>query len=128
MELLNFTDWNRNPKKGLVWGILLFLFLLLSSSLLGQDKVKFYAAGVTCSMCSKAIHNSLSSDNTITKINPNLNTQEWFLEFKTGEFKIETLKRRVESAGFSLDKVWLNDQLIFTNTKKKKDGNKEKRI
>lgn len=104
--------------------ILLFLFLL-PIICFSQDKVKFTAAGVTCSMCSNAIHKSLTTDKNIRKVDPNLQTQEWVVEYNTGDFKIENLKKRVEDAGFSLAKVWLNGELILDNTKKKKkkDGN-----
>ena len=99
--------------------ILALLFLPLFT--LSQDKVKFLAAGVTCSMCSSAIHRSLQSDKAITFIAPNLETQEWYLEYEPkGSFKLESLKKRVEDAGFSLAKVWLNNELILENKKRKK--------
>ncbi len=99
---------------------LLFTLLLLPLFILGQDKVKFVASGLTCSMCSKAVHNSLSNDKSILKIDPNLQTQEWNLEYPKGEFKIETLKKKVQDAGFDITKVWLNGELIFDSRKKKK--------
>ena len=98
----------------------MLILTLLPFSVLGQDKVKFIAAGVTCSMCSNAIHKSLSIDSSIKEVNPNLQTQEWHLEYSAGTFKLETLKRKVEDAGFSLAKVWLNNQIIYENKKKKK--------
>jgi copper chaperone CopZ len=99
---------------------IILILLLTPLFTLGQDKVKFIASGLTCSMCSKAVHGSLSSDKSILKIDPNLQTQEWNLEYPKGEFKIESLKKRVEDAGFSLAKVWLNNELIFDSKKKKK--------
>lgn len=123
MDILNFQDWGKSFKKGFVWGLILFFFLLFTSQLFGQDKVRFYAAGVTCSMCSSAIHKSLSSDRSILKVDPNLDTQEWTLEYKTGSFQLESLKKRVEDAGFSVSKVWFNNELILDNTKKKKTKN-----
>jgi len=99
---------------------LLFTLLLLPLFTLGQDKVKFVASGLTCSMCSKAVHSSLSNDKSILKIDPNLQTQEWNLEYPKGEFKIEALKKKVQDAGFDITKVWLNGELIFDSRKKKK--------
>ena len=99
---------------------LLFTLLLLPLFILGQDKVKFVASGLTCSMCSKAVHSSLSNDKSILKIDPNLQTQEWNLEYPKGEFKIETLKKKVQDAGFDITKVWLNGELIFDSRKKNK--------
>jgi copper chaperone CopZ len=98
---------------------LLFTLLLLPLFTLGQDKVKFVASGLTCSMCSKAVHSSLSNDKSILKIDPNLQTQEWNLEYPKGEFKIEALKKKVQDAGFDVTKVWLNGELIFDSKKKK---------
>lgn len=98
----------------------LILLLLLPFMTIAQDKVKFVAAGVTCSMCSNAIHKSLKLDTSLKQVNPNLQTQEWNLVYPPGEFKLENLKKRVEDAGFSISKVWLNGQLIYEHKKKRK--------
>jgi len=99
--------------------ILFFLVLPLIS--LGQDKIKFTTGGVTCSMCSRAIHESLSNDKLIQKIKPNLKTQEWDLEYKKDEFKFENLKKRVEDAGFSIITLYFNGKLVFGNSRNKKN-------
>lgn len=99
---------------------ILFILLFLPLFTLGQDKVKFIASGLTCSMCSKAVHGSLSTDKSILKIDPNLQTQEWNLEYPKGEFKLEALKKKVQDAGFDITRVWLNGELIFDSKKKKK--------
>lgn len=100
--------------------ILILLFFPLFS--LSQDRVKFIAAGVTCSMCSSAIHKSLHSDKDVLKIDPNLETQEWNIEYKQGTYTLDKLKKSVEGAGFSVDRVWLNGELVFSNKKNKKNG------
>lgn len=84
------------------------------------DKVKFVAAGVTCSMCSKAIHENLSSDKSITQIYPNLQTQEWFVDYPKGKYDQEKLKQQVANAGFSVSKIWLNGRLVYEQKKSKK--------
>ena len=94
--------------------------LLVPIFSLGQDKVKFTAAGITCSLCSSAIFKSLQTDKSIIKIDPNLDTQEWYVEYKSGEFKIENLIKKVEDAGFSVKEIYLNDKLILDKNKKKK--------
>lgn len=99
---------------------LLLILLFVPVFILGQDKVKFIASGLTCSMCSKAVHGSLSTDKSILKIDPNLQTQEWNLEYPKGQFKLEALKKKVQDAGFDITKVWLNGELIFDSKKKKK--------
>ncbi len=96
--------------------------LLLVIPLFGvaQDKVKFVASGLTCSMCSRAVHKSLESDKDIIKIETNLETQEWNIEYKQGTYTFDKLKKSVEGAGFSVERVWLNGELIIDNKKKKK--------
>lgn len=100
--------------------ILFILSLFFSFHSFSQDKVKFIAAGITCSMCSNAIHKSLTSDKSILKVEPNLNTQEWFLEYEKGTFSLENLKKRVSDAGFTVSQVWLNSEIIYDTKKKKK--------
>jgi len=96
---------------------LFFLFFILPLISFGQDKIKFLAGGVTCSMCSRAIHESLVDDKFILKIEPNLKTQEWNLEYKKDEFKVENLKKRVEEAGFSIVMLYFNEKIILDNRK-----------
>jgi copper chaperone CopZ len=98
------------------------LMLLLVIPLFGvaQDKVKFVASGLTCSMCSRAVYKSLESDKDIVKIETNLETQEWNVEYKQGTYTFNKLKKSVEGAGFSVERIWLNGELIIDNRKKKK--------
>jgi copper chaperone CopZ len=98
------------------------LMLLLVIPLFGvaQDKVKFVASGLTCSMCSRAVHKSLESDKDIIKIETNLETQEWNIEYKQGTYTYDKLKKKVEGAGFGVEMVWLNGELIVDNKKSKK--------
>ena len=95
--------------------------LLLVIPLFGiaQDKVKFVASGLTCSMCSRAVYKSLESDKDIVKIESNLETQEWNIEYKQGTYTYDKLKKSVESAGFSVERIWLNGKLIVDNKKVK---------
>jgi Cu+-exporting ATPase len=106
--------------------ILFLLLLVIPSVIFCQDKVKFTAAGVTCSLCSNAIHNNLSKDKTLKKIEPNLETQDWFLTYEKNTFDLEKLKKQIEDAGFSLSEVWLNDKIVYERNKKKKNGNQKK--
>ncbi len=99
---------------------LLILLTLIPIFAKSQDKVKFIANGVTCSMCSNAIHKSLKSNKEILTIEPNLETQEWNLLWSKDKFEISKLIKLVESAGFSVGKVWLNEKIIFEQAKKKK--------
>jgi hypothetical protein len=99
---------------------ILFILFFLPIFTIGQDNVKFIAGGVTCSSCSNAIYKSLQSDKKILKIETNLDTQEWNLEYKNGDFKIEDLKKLVEDTGFSIYKLWVNNELILNKKTKVK--------
>ncbi len=98
--------------------LLILLFIPLFG--LSQDKVKFISSGLTCSMCSRAVYKSLQSDKDIIKIESNLETQEWNIEYKQGTYTYDKLKKSVEGAGFGVEMVWLNGELIVDNKKKKK--------
>ena len=126
LELLDFRKENQTFGKPFIWAVITFFFLLFSlKSVIGQDKVRFVAGGVTCSMCSNAIHSSLKTDTAIGKITPDLQTQVWFLEYKQGTFKLEELKKKVESSGFSVQKVWLNGELLYEK-KRNRNGHQKK--
>jgi len=84
---------------------ILFILFFLPIFTIGQDNVKFIDGGVTCSSCSNAIYKSLQSDKKILKIETNLDTQEWNLEYKNGDFKIEDLKKLVEDTRFIIYKL-----------------------
>ena len=94
------------------------LLLVIPLFSFSQDKVKFIASGLTCSMCSRAVYKSLQSDKDIVKIETNLETQEWNIEYKQGTYTSDKLKKSVESAGFSVERIWLNRELIIDNRKK----------
>lgn len=98
--------------------LLILLFIPLFG--LSQDKVKFISTGLTCSMCSRSVYKSLESDKDIIKIETNLETQEWNIEYKKGTYTYDKLKKSVEGAGFGVERVWLNGELIIDNRKKKK--------
>jgi len=99
---------------------ILMILLLIPLFGVAQDKVKFVASGLTCSMCSRAVHKSLESDKDIIKIESNLETQEWNIEYKKGTYTFDKLKSKVEGAGFGVEIVWLNGELIIDNRKNKK--------
>ena len=46
--------------------------------------------------------------------------QEWNIEYKQGTYTYDKLKKSVEGAGFGIERVWLNGELIIDNRKKKK--------
>ena len=126
LELLDFRKENQTFEKPVMWALITFFFLLFGfKSAIGQDKVRFVAGGVTCSMCSNAIHSSLKLDTSISKIHPNLQTQVWSIEYKKNTFKLEELRKKVENSGFSIQKVWLNGEVIYEK-KRNRNGNQKK--
>jgi copper chaperone CopZ len=125
MNILDFRKENQTFAKPVIWAILTILSLLLiGQTVIGQTKVKFIAAGVTCSMCSNAIHKSLKSDRGIKTIEPNLQTQEWIVEYKNRQYNseetIKGLEKRVKDAGFSIQRLWVNDKLVIDRGKRRK--------
>ena len=98
---------------------LLLILLLIPLFSLSQDKVKFIASGLTCSMCSRAVYKSLQSDKDVVKIETNLETQEWNVEYKQGTYTSDKLKKSVEGSGFSVERIWMNGELMIDNRKKR---------
>lgn len=80
-------------------------------------KVSLQAAGLTCSMCSKAVLNALQKVSFVDKVDVDLKNQEYGITFKE-ESKIEfdALTKAVEDAGFSVAgfkvKAELKDQQL----------------
>lgn len=91
------------------------LAALLAASLQAgaQDVVRFRATGLTCAMCSRAIHSAIKSGDTAAQVHPNLQTQQWRVVYPRGTFDRARLVRQVESAGFDVAEVWLNDSLVY---------------
>lgn len=94
--------------------------LVASLAAAAQDKVRFVAGGVTCSMCSYAIHDALAKDSTVKRVGADLENQVWYVEYKRDAFNVDRLKKRVEDAGFSLEKAWLNGSLVYEKKRKRK--------
>jgi copper chaperone CopZ len=85
------------------------LFLLIAlfyypMSVFSQIKsAELTAAGLTCSMCSKAIYTALMKLPEIKKIDVDLNKSTYLIEFKQdSEIELDHLKKQVESSGFTV--------------------------
>lgn len=85
-----------------------------------QDRVMFVAGGVTCSMCSYAIHDALARDSAVKRVGADLENQVWYVEYRKDGFRVDRLKKGVEDAGFSLEKAWLNGSLVYEKKRKVK--------
>lgn len=85
-------------------------FVLLSSlSLRAQfSEAKLQATGLTCALCSKAIHQSLTQLPFVGSVEPELKTSTFDIRFKPG-FDVSTggLRAAVEEAGFFIGSLVL---------------------
>ncbi|MBU6159284.1 MAG: heavy-metal-associated domain-containing protein [Bacteroidetes bacterium] len=126
-----------------------FLFLIaacfISLSVEAQIKnVVLQAAGLTCAMCSNAIHQSLKTLSFVDEVKPDLERSAFTITFKSQSIvDFDAMKKKVEDAGFTVasfevgarfsslqpeqgkpvlfDRVWLQ----FINTDKELlDGNR----
>jgi copper chaperone CopZ len=95
------------------------LAALLALPAVGQDVVRFRATGLTCALCSKAIHSSIKAGGQAEKVEPNLQTQQWRVTYPKGKFDRARLVSQVESAGFSVAEIWLNDSLVYRRQEKR---------
>jgi hypothetical protein len=71
-------------------------------------RASLQAAGLTCSMCSRATQDALSQLPFVQDIVPDLNTNTFVITFKKGvPVHIDALKDQVVHAGFSVAKLTL---------------------
>jgi copper chaperone CopZ len=81
-------------------------------------RVELQASGLTCSMCSKSIHKSLSSLSYIKNIEVDLNQNLFVVTFKDSALvNLDDLKQKVTVAGYTVAKMWVNLQVNETNIK-----------
>ena len=86
--------------------VITLITALLSFPVTSFSQVKsaeLVAAGLTCSMCSKAIYTALVKLPFIEKIDVDLNKSAYLIQFKENStFELDDLKTTVEGAGFSV--------------------------
>ena len=85
----------------------IILFTILFLSVLGTNaqikKAKLQASGLTCSMCNLSILKSLQKLPFVEKVESNVETATYEIEFKpTAEFSMLDVQRAVVDAGFSV--------------------------
>lgn len=95
-----------------------FVFIFLLGGLVTQAQFKsatLQASGLTCAMCSNAIHKSLKTLPFVDKVDADIATSSFVIIFKQGAaVNFDLLKKKVEDAGFSVAKLQILTQ--FTNT------------
>ncbi len=80
--------------------VLLFAFNFASAQLVKAD---LQAAGLTCSMCSKATDKQLRTLDFIDSVDIDLGRATFILYFKTGKtVDFDKIKKKVQDAGFSV--------------------------
>lgn len=82
------------------------------------------AAGLTCAMCTKAIHNSLQKLPAVEKVDADIQNSEFLITFRKGAaIDPDALKNAVEEAGFSVAHLRLTGD--FNNIKLNNDSHIE---
>ena len=96
---------------------LIILVLIISVSSKAQFiKAELKANGLTCSMCSLAIHKKLQKLDFVDSIGNNIDSSIFILYFKKGaEVNADLIKQKVEDAGFFVGS--LIGFIPFQNTK-----------
>lgn len=86
--------------KKIIFIVILFLSVVAEAQV---TKVNLQASGLTCSMCSNAIHKALKSLDFVDKVDANIKTSTFTISFKSNSsVDFEKLKDKVEGAGFSV--------------------------
>jgi len=102
---------------------ILTLILFISSLHINAQiqSVKIVAAGLTCSMCSKAIYKSLTNISNVKNVESDIENSAYIVTFKdTTMVNPDALKSAVTDAGFSVASMKIN--AIFHNKKISNDS------
>ena len=102
--------------------LILLAFLFMASISQAQFRTAtLQAAGLTCAMCTKAIHDELKQLAAIESVAPDIKNSQFTIQFKEGSaIDPDALKKAVEDAGFSVAKLRLTGN--FSNVKLEKDA------
>jgi copper chaperone CopZ len=101
--------------------ISLAVSMLAVSSKAQFTKASLKAAGLTCSMCSKAVKKALEEVAFIQEVKVDIKTQEYNLVFKEStKVEFDVLKKAVEDAGFSVASLKITGS--FPDVQVKKDS------
>lgn len=101
--------------------ILVIVMLALSMAAKAQvTRVSLQASGLTCSMCSNAIHKALKTLDFIEKVDANVKTYTFELAFKVNSnVDFDRIKKKVEDAGFAVSSFMA--AVYFNKVQIKKD-------
>ena len=96
-------------------------FAIISATSYSQVKqIQLQAAGLTCSICSKAVFKALSAVAFVKDVKADIKTSSYVIHLKDENvFDFDALKKAVENAGFSVAKLSAN--INFSNAKVEND-------
>jgi copper chaperone CopZ len=109
--------------------VLLLICLFVGVTASAQFKsATLQASGLTCAMCSNAINKSLKTLSFIERVESDIKTSSFIINFKEGvDINFDQLRKKVEDAGFSVAKLQIvtdfknvnvqNDQLLTVDRK-----------
>jgi copper chaperone CopZ len=89
--------------------------LFVQSHAISQiQSVTLQASGLTCSMCSRAIYQSLLKVPSVSKVQEDIEHSSYHIQFSnSGNVSFENLKKAVIDAGFSV--AWMEVKANFNN-------------
>lgn len=101
--------------------IIAILFAIITNTSFAQVKeIQLQAAGLTCSMCSKAIYKALTAIPSIKEVKAEIKSSSYTIHLKDEtQWDFDQIKKAVEGAGFSVAHFTVTAN--FTNTKVEKD-------
>jgi copper chaperone CopZ len=102
--------------------IIILAFTLAAASVNAQfTGARLQATGLTCAMCTNAIHKALEKLPYIETVKADIKNSAFDLKFREGSsFQIDELKEAVEDAGFSVGKLEMQarfDQLSLVSNR-----------
>ena len=104
--------------KKILSAIVVLFFVTASYSQFTKATLK--ASGLTCAMCSKAVHVALEKIPFVKEVKANIKTQEYALVFTGGNnIDFDALSKAVEDAGFSVASLKVTGN--FSDVKAEKD-------
>ena len=96
--------------------ILTVIIITVSTSYSQFIKTDLQVAGLTCSMCSRAVDKQLRTLDFIDSVGIDLSTATFYIYYKKEkEVNFELIKKKVEDAGFSV--ASLKTTFMFNNFK-----------
>jgi copper chaperone CopZ len=106
------------------------ILAILSFSAHAQfNSARLQATGLTCAMCSNAVHKALQKVSFVESVKSDIKNSSFAIRFKEGtEADIDALRTAVEDAGFSIGSLKLNgrfDKVMLENDRHVKIGNQQ---